>query len=177
MALLAEELVEEWLNRKGYFTIRGIKTGVHEMDLLAVRSTGGGLECRHLEVQVSINAVSYFTDLSREHRTAGRRASSQKERTPEELQLGVREWIARKFEHKDKLKVMRQLAPGPWSRELVVHKVLHEEELELLMDTGIKIWRLSEVLADLSRDSTLFKHASGGDLMNLVLLGGLIRES
>ncbi len=25
MALLAEELVEEWLNRNGFFTIRGIK--------------------------------------------------------------------------------------------------------------------------------------------------------
>ena len=33
MALLAEELVEEWLNRHGYFTIRGVKLGVHEMDL------------------------------------------------------------------------------------------------------------------------------------------------
>jgi hypothetical protein len=32
MALLAEEIVEEWLNRQGYFTIRGIKKGVHEID-------------------------------------------------------------------------------------------------------------------------------------------------
>ena len=39
MALLAEEIVEEWLNRQGYFTIRGVKVGVHEIDLLAVRST------------------------------------------------------------------------------------------------------------------------------------------
>ena len=39
MALLAEEVVEEWLNRKGYFTIRGAKVGVPEMDLLAVRTT------------------------------------------------------------------------------------------------------------------------------------------
>ena len=28
MALLAESLVEEWLNRDGYFTIRGVKHGV-----------------------------------------------------------------------------------------------------------------------------------------------------
>jgi hypothetical protein len=50
MALLAEELVEEWLNRQGYFTIRGIKLGVHEIDLLAIRSHGSELECRQLEV-------------------------------------------------------------------------------------------------------------------------------
>jgi hypothetical protein len=27
MALLAESLVDEWLNRNGYFTIRGVKHG------------------------------------------------------------------------------------------------------------------------------------------------------
>ena len=36
MALLAEEIVEEWLNRNGFFTIRGIKVGVYEIDLLAI---------------------------------------------------------------------------------------------------------------------------------------------
>ena len=37
MALLAEQLVDEWLNRKGFFTVRGIKEGVDEIDLLGVR--------------------------------------------------------------------------------------------------------------------------------------------
>ena len=37
MALLAESLVDEWLNRQGFFTIRGIKHGVGEIDLLGVR--------------------------------------------------------------------------------------------------------------------------------------------
>ena len=37
MSLLAEEVVEEWLNRNGYFTIRGIKVGVDEIDILAIR--------------------------------------------------------------------------------------------------------------------------------------------
>ncbi len=36
MALLAESLVEEWLNRQGFFTIRGIKQRISEIDLLAV---------------------------------------------------------------------------------------------------------------------------------------------
>jgi len=40
MSLLAEEIVEEWLNRDGYFTIRGIKLGVHEIDLLALKVRG-----------------------------------------------------------------------------------------------------------------------------------------
>lgn len=37
MALLAEEIVEEWLNRQGYFTIRGIK--MHQRKGQALRFT------------------------------------------------------------------------------------------------------------------------------------------
>ena len=37
MALLAESLVEEWLNRSRFFAIRGIKHGLAEIDLLAIR--------------------------------------------------------------------------------------------------------------------------------------------
>jgi hypothetical protein len=37
VALLAESLVEEWLNRMGFFTVRGIRRGVGEIDLLGVR--------------------------------------------------------------------------------------------------------------------------------------------
>ncbi|SDJ83953.1 hypothetical protein SAMN05428973_106364 [Duganella sp. OV510] len=32
MALLAESLVDEWLNRKGFFIVRGLKHGVGEID-------------------------------------------------------------------------------------------------------------------------------------------------
>jgi hypothetical protein len=60
MSLPGEEVVEEWLNRNGYFTIRGIKVGVDEIDILAIRPLSDGkYECRHIEVQVSINAISY----------------------------------------------------------------------------------------------------------------------
>ncbi len=62
MSLLGEEVVEEWLNRNGYFTIRGIKVGVDEIDILAIRPLPDGKnECRHIEVTVSINPISYIT--------------------------------------------------------------------------------------------------------------------
>ena len=43
MSLLAEAVVEEWLNRQGYFTIRGIKLGNDEIDILAIRPLSGGI--------------------------------------------------------------------------------------------------------------------------------------
>ncbi len=92
MALLAEELVEEWLNRQGYFTIRGIKLGVHEMDLLAIRPTLHGVECRQVEVQASVRPVSYITRVPlEEQRATGRAANSAKPRSDEQLRQGVRE--------------------------------------------------------------------------------------
>ena len=36
MAQIDEQLIEEWLNRQRYFTIRGAKVGNAELDLLAV---------------------------------------------------------------------------------------------------------------------------------------------
>ena len=98
MALLAEELVEEWLNRQGYFTIRGVKVGVGEMDLLAVKPTDGAVECRHVEVQASTNAISYVAGLTKRLReTTGRAANSAKQRTREEQEECVAAWVQKKF--------------------------------------------------------------------------------
>src|SRR2546427_6444377 len=114
MALLDEELVEEWLNRQGYFTIRGVKLGVHEIDLLAIRPAGVKLECRQIEVQASVRPVSYITKVPRAvQRQTGRAPGSAKTRGDDELRQGIREWVAKKFDQPDKQRLLRKLAPGP----------------------------------------------------------------
>lgn len=61
MSLLAEVVVEEWLNQQGYFTIRGAKLGNDEIDILALRVLSNGvIERRHIEVQVSIKPIGYI---------------------------------------------------------------------------------------------------------------------
>ncbi|QYK54339.1 MAG: hypothetical protein KF824_05425 [Fimbriimonadaceae bacterium] len=50
--------------------IRGVRLGVHEMDLLAMRPTPTGLECHHVEVQASVNPVSYLFRLTKEGQEA-----------------------------------------------------------------------------------------------------------
>ncbi|HUX74876.1 MAG TPA: hypothetical protein VMV25_13420 [Steroidobacteraceae bacterium] len=171
MALLAEEIVEEWLNRQGYFTIRGIKVGVHEIDLLAIRHSAAGLECRHLEVQASVRPVSYITRVPLEvQKSTGRSATSSKTRSDEELRQGIREWIAKKFERPSKIQIRNQLAPGPWSRELVVHKVYHAHELELIAKTGITVHQLMHVVAKLNAEGRVIQGAAGAHLTDLVAL-------
>lgn len=177
MALLAEELVEEWLNRQGYFTIRGIKVGVHEIDVLAVKPTATRLECRHLEVQVSIRPVSYITRVPIEiQRSTGRIANSSKLRSDDELRQGIDEWIAKKFGHKDKVRIRNVLAPGPWSRELVVHIVKHPEELDLIRAAGVTVHQLFSIVQELKTSSLLLEGAVGAHLSDLVALAAVTSE-
>ena len=174
MALLAEEIVEEWLNRQGFFTIRGIKLGVQEIDLLAIRICEDDIECRHIEVTASVRPMSYLTDVPKEIRKkTGRPKKSPTQRTPEELQIGINEWIDKKYNHPRKSKLRKELYPGRWSYELVVHKVLHSEEMDLFREAGIKILHLENIVSELAHKGMLIQSASGADLVDLVLLDTL----
>ena len=169
MALLAEELVEEWLNRQGYFTIRGIRVGVQEIDLLAVRSGREGLECRQIEVQASVRPVSYMTRVPKTvQKETGRAATSARARNDIDLRQGIREWIEKKYDHPAKKRIRKGLAPGPWSRELIVNQVKHPRELELIKEAGITVRFLADILIQLKAGGLLLEGAAGSHFVDLV---------
>jgi hypothetical protein len=172
MSLLGEEVVEEWLNRNGYFTIRGIKVGVDEIDILAIRPLSNGKhECRHIEVQVSINPVSYITKVpSAIRKKTGIAAHNAKKRDVAQLTQGVKEWVESKYDQPRKVEIKKALCPGSWKKELVVGTVKHEEELTLLRKAGIKVYRLSNIIAEMTKKGTLVRSAAGADLFDLMLL-------
>lgn len=168
MALLAEELVEEWLNRQGYFTIRGAKIGVDEIDLLAVKFEGKEVICRHIEVQASVRPISYISTVPKAEQLEGMKPNSAKQRPDELLHRGVAEWIEKKFTKPRKVAMMKNLFPAEWSRELVVNNVKHEHELEFIEAHGIKIHRLPQILADIESTDNVLKSASGSDFVDLI---------
>jgi hypothetical protein len=172
MSLLGEEVVEEWLNRNGYFTIRGIKVGVDEIDILAIRPCPDGkYECRHIEVQVSINPISYITKVPAAIRKqTGIGPHNAKRRDVAQLRQGIHEWIEAKFNLPRKVQLRNSLCPGSWSRELVVGSIKHEEELDLLRQAGVTIHRLKDVLSEMIEKRTAVKAAAGADLFDLMLL-------
>src|SRR3712207_4540485 len=88
MALVVETLVEEWLNRKEYFTIRGAKKGGAEMDLLAV-SFNNEPDALHVEVSVSGRAIGYIS------------GPPLRKKPPEELKASVEAWFIKKFQGKE----------------------------------------------------------------------------
>jgi hypothetical protein len=171
MSLLAEEIVEEWLNRKGYFTIRGIKMGVHEIDLLAVKWQGDGIPCcRHVEVQASMRPVSYISRVPKANQKIGRAANSAK-RLDEELLMGVAEWVETKFQRSDKRNLRAKLWNGNWSSELVVNVVKSEDELKLIASHNIRIHRLGDIVSSLSKDHFVIGSACGSDIVDLIHMG------
>lgn len=181
MALIAEEIVEEWLNRQGYFTIRGIKLGNDEIDLLAVKQDVSGIvKCRHIEVQASMRPVSYISKVPKEKQKKGK-AANNASRSEEELSVGVEEWVQKKFRNDNKKKLMQRLWHGEWSSELVLHNVKTgkdkiEKEVELIKGHGIKIIRLKEIIASLAaaefpmNEKFPVKSAAGADFIDLILM-------
>ena len=171
MALLAEELVEEWLNRTGFFTIRGIKEGVGEIDLLAVRPTSApAVEGWHVEVQVGFRPLTYMTNLTpRLAKRLNKARGSAYKRDSEMLDECVSAWIGKKFDDPRKLKRRESLWPGvEWKRAFVHGVFRFPEELRLIESKGVRLILLSTVLAELGNKGSTSFAAAGGDLAELV---------
>jgi hypothetical protein len=171
MALLAESLVEEWLNRRGYFTIRGVKQGVGEMDLLAVRPEPHGVRGWHVEVQVSFRPIGYIAKRTKQMVAEfGGKASSARARTSAEVELCARESVANKFRARDKVRLRERLwSRVEWSFHLVHAAVRYPGELEAFAREGVTCHPFHKLLSELShRDDATFSGSAGGDLAEIV---------
>ena len=173
MALLAESLVEEWLNRQGFFTVRGIRAGVDEMDLLAVRPCkhGKGLEARHIEVQMSVNPIAYISPLTEaQAKEYGKGKTSAWRRPSEALPISVSAWVNKKFKSDTKVKARNRAWPGlEWSFHFVHGKVRHEEELALIEGDGIELMAFHSVLTQLCENKDAApKSGAGSDIADMI---------
>lgn len=144
MALLDEQLVEEWLNRKNFFTIRGIKCGVDEIDLLAVQHGADANECWHVEVQVSFRPIGYVGG-----------DTNARKRTADEVRAGVEQWVEKKYTSERKVARRNEVLPDANWRYVFVHGVLRDEtELEHMKQLGVELVSYRQVLRELMDDKT-----------------------
>lgn len=167
MAFIAETYVEEWLNRQGYFTIRGVKKGHEEMDLLAVRAEDGGVTGWHVEVTVSFRPIGY---IAREPAAGSGRGSFVRKRTPDQARSFAKAWIEKKFAGAAKLAIRDRLWPGArWSRHLVHGAVRYPDELLAFEAEGVTCHPFHRLLSDLSqRGPDGFTVSAGGDLAEIL---------
>ncbi len=169
MPLLAEQLVEEWLHGQGHFTIRGLKLGVHEADLLGVRFVGGKAEGIHVEVSISTNPVGYMCNLTaKDSKSLGIAVGSAKRRSDDLLQKTAAAWVEKKFCHPRKAEAKRQLARGVEFRNVFVHGLVnYPAELAHIASLGVDVVPFERVLAECQ--SGAFKTGgAGADIASLL---------
>lgn len=164
MALLDEQIVEEWLNCNGYFTIRGLKHGVREIDLLALKinvEKYGSLQAEflHLEIQVSFNPIGYIGGNGNAAR-----------RTDDEVKEGIQEYFDRKFNHPQIIDRRNKIYPNADWQYVFVHGVVIEpKELEYMKDLGVKVVSYKEILNDLLANNNLSRTSSiASDILRIV---------
>ncbi len=177
MALLAEQIVEEWLTRQGYFTIRGIKIGNDELDLLAIKRHPNGVwQNIHIEVQVSIRPVGYISNLTQlrqsEFKIAGGKSASK--RSDFQLELAVKDWVDKKFKGIKKGNLRKQLTHiDNWDFLFVHGKVRDIKEIDFIRSNGIQTKHISEVITELQKPGELkFTTASATDIIELISIIG-----
>lgn len=171
MALLAESLVDEWLNRKGFFTVRGIKHGVGEIDLLGIRPRESNLEAWHVEVQASFRPISYIAPLPDDAREGfAKSRTSMKVRTPELVERSVGAWVEKKFTSKAKRLAREAAWPGMKWKYLLVHAAVRwSSEVEAIARHGVEVIPLHRVLVDLGQPQTSGVRGSAGtDLSEII---------
>lgn len=167
MALIAESLVEEWLNRQGFFTVRGVKLGREEMDLLAVRPSSRKPLGWHVEVTVSFGPIGYISPAPTER---GGRTDFVRKRTPAQVRTAARAWVDKKFRAQPKAELRERLWPGvSWSFHLVHGATRYPEELAEFSQEGVTCHPFHALLSDLTRPAKGgITTSAGGDLADIV---------
>jgi hypothetical protein len=113
MSALAETLVDEWLNCQGFFTIRGMKDGVGEIDLLGDRPLAAGMEAWHVEVQASFRPIGYISKLTKElSQSLGKVRTSSWGREADLLEQCVGAWVRTEFTERSKALARERAWPG-----------------------------------------------------------------
>jgi hypothetical protein len=151
MALLDEEIVEYWLNNNGFFCMRGVKTGLGEIDFLAIRPNSNGFECWQVEVTVSFRPIGYIGG-----------NTNAKKRNTAEVEQGIDDWLNKKFTNEHKVQKRNERLPNAdWNFVLVCAEVRAVEELDLLEQKGVKILRYRDLLDELASAKTQVNSTAG----------------
>lgn len=171
MALLAESLVDEWLNRQRFFTVRGVRHGNNEIDLLGVRPQPNGLDAWHVEVQVSFRPITYISPVTDEiAKRFPATPKSARKRPSEIVEECADAWVNAKFMRDEKRKARNQAWPSLNWNYVFVHGIVREpNELAAIERMGVRLVAFHQVLAELKHSTSKgLRGGAGTDLSEIV---------
>lgn len=156
----AEEIVAGCFQSMDYFVISGVRIGVKEVDLLAIKlNTGGHVAERvHVEVQVSANPVGVL------------RTKAGLGKTGHDPRKSAREYVGKKFLDPKVLKRVKAIFSGHQYSRLFVHgKVNKPEQLDEMRKMGIKCIPIGEMVRQASKSpvASLKRTLSIREVVNL----------
>lgn len=138
----SEQFVASAFQSLGYFVIQGLKVGVREADLLAIRINNGKPEYYHIEIQVSHNPVGVL------------RAQSKFGQTAKNPMKAAKDFINKKFLQKDLVKAIEKCLGTRQYKRIFVHGILKEtEQLRILKKRGIECIALESLLSEADKSS------------------------
>ena len=151
MALLDEEIVEYWLNNKGFFCMRGVKTGLGEIDFLAIKPDKKNLECWQVECQVSFRPIGYIGG-----------GPSAKKRNEKDVEKGVEEYIEKKFTSQKKIEKRESIiSNAKWKYVLVCAEARYKVELDHFKNKEITVYRYKDILKELEESFSQVNSTAG----------------
>lgn len=139
----AEEIVAGCYQSLDYFVISGVRIGLKEVDLLAIRLDARGhvVERLHVEVQVSANPVGVLRNKSGLGKTGHNPRKS------------AREYVAKKFLDKKVLGRVGQIFCGhPYSKVLVHGRINKPEQLREMAKMGVKCIPMGDLVKKASKN-------------------------
>lgn len=151
MSDLIADVVGEWLCLKGYFIIRGLKVGLNEVDVLAIKPRDGKItEAAHYEISIGVNPVGYLGE------------PSARRQTEAEVRGSVARFVVKKYTNANTVKLIERLVGKKCARYFVTGNRKHEMEIIALREHGIKVIPVTQVLTEL-RDLRHRKKARKGN--------------
>lgn len=131
--------------------MRGVKTGLGEIDFLAIRPNSNGFECWQVEVTVSFRPIGYIGG-----------NTNAKKRNSAEVEHGIDAWISKKFTAERKVQRRKKILPNvEWHFVLVCAEVKAFEELDLLQQKGVEVLRYKDLLDELASAKTQVNSTAG----------------
>ena len=149
---VAKQLVEEWFNRQGFFTVRACRKGHGSFGLLGVRSgMDQQIEGVHCEVHIAFRPVAYVSKLTdADIKKLGVKEGSYnhpKRRPDKMLAANVAAWAAKKFSGAEKTQLRNEVWPDlkNWQMVFVHAKLYEEKELVFMKNNQIKTIHVASI--------------------------------
>ncbi len=137
-----EQFVASAFQSLGYFVIQGLKVGVREADLLAIKIVNSKFKYYHIEVQISRNPVGVL------------RAQSRFGKTSNNPMKAAEEYIDKKFFQKDVVKTIKNCFGTSKYERIFIHGLLREpEQLKVFNDRDIKCLDFKSLAQEANKSS------------------------